>query len=286
MGASALAIQKTAVVVVSHYNAWPTDQLVHLLDQIRAVPAGHPFTIRVVVNQAEARGLKLPDRFADVEVFHRENTGYNIGAWEYGWRQGVPADYYLFLQEECSILRRNWLRAYLRKVDQPGVGVVGESIAYYNSTWDDIKAREAGVPPGELTTQAYLDWLERWQINKGIMAEHLQSLVVSMSRRVLEAVGGFRIGLSKIEAIAAEIAISKSVEVAGYRAAQVSLRPFSYIFHPQWREERDCSLQWAWVARRIASQHLGLAKWQRLRRERQRQQHRWPAALGAGMQPS
>ena len=78
------------LVVVSHYNAWPTDQLVALLDQIKAIPAGCPFDCRVVVNQAKPGPLELPPRHADVGVLYRENIGYNIGAWDHGWRVGPP----------------------------------------------------------------------------------------------------------------------------------------------------------------------------------------------------
>ncbi len=35
----------------------------------------------------------------------RENTGFNIGAWDYGWRHLPPYDYYLFLQDDCFIVR-------------------------------------------------------------------------------------------------------------------------------------------------------------------------------------
>ncbi len=36
----------------------------------------------------------------------RENTGFNIGAWDYGWRHLPPYDYYLFLQDDCFIVRK------------------------------------------------------------------------------------------------------------------------------------------------------------------------------------
>jgi hypothetical protein len=41
----------------------------------------------------------------------RENTGFNIGAWDYGWRHLPPYDYYLFLQDDCFIVRPLWLKA-------------------------------------------------------------------------------------------------------------------------------------------------------------------------------
>ena len=70
-----VAVMKPALVVISHYNAWEPHQLIALLDQTKAIPAGHPFRCRVVVNQADPKLLQLPDRHADVEVLYRPNTG-------------------------------------------------------------------------------------------------------------------------------------------------------------------------------------------------------------------
>ena len=263
-----MATQKSAVVVVSHYNAWPTDQLVALLDQMNAVPAGHPFTVRVVVNQAEDKRLVLPERHAHVAIFHRENTGYNIGAWEHGWRQEPRADYYLFLQEECVIVRPNWLRAFLRKVDRPGVGVVGEIIGFYNTTWEDIN-ETAAKWKSDPNTLGYRAYMTSQGIRYGELADHLQSLVLCLRRETLEAIGGFRIGISKYEAIACEIGISKSVQALGLRISQLGIRPFRYINHPQWEEDRQFAARPGWVLRRIASLYF-LAKFQRDRRARAR----------------
>ena len=94
----------SVLVVISHYNAWPSDQLVGLLDRMWTIPAGHPFQTRVVVNRAERHELTLPSRYRSVEVVYRENVGFNIGAWEHGWRKPPVFDAYLFLQEECQIV--------------------------------------------------------------------------------------------------------------------------------------------------------------------------------------
>ncbi len=259
----------TAAIVVSHYNAWPTDQLIALLDQMQSVPAGYPFSVRVVVNQAEDKRLELPERHADVAVYHRENTGYNIGAWEYGWRREPRADYYLFLQEESILVKPNWLRAFIRKVDRPKVGVVGEIIGFYNTTWDDINesAAKYGTDPN---TIGFREHMTRQGIRYGELADHLQSLVLCLKRATLEAIGGFRIGISKYEAIAYEIGISKSVQAVGLTIRQVSLRPFTYIQHPQWEEDRLYAHKPSWMIRRILSDYLLLARLQRFRRARAR----------------
>ncbi len=260
---------KTAVVVVSHYNAWPTDQLVALLDQIRTVPAGYPFTPLVVVNQAEDKPLDLPPRHADIAVLSRENTGYNIGAWDHGWRHGPRADYYLFLQEECVIARPGWLRAFIRQVRRPGVGLVGEIMGFYNSTWDDVAATVAEYDaPAEVLR--YRDYLAERGVAPGVLADHLKSLALCLGRETLAAIDGFRIGISKHEAIACEIGISKSVQAAGLKIRQVGLRPFSFIRHPQWEDDRVAASRPGWMLRRIASDYFLLARWQRLRRERNR----------------
>jgi hypothetical protein len=233
---------KPALVIVSHYNAWPTDQLVALLDQMQAIPPGHPFRCRVVVNQAEDKPLELPSRHSAVEVFYRENVGYNIGAWEYGWRQPSDADEFLFLQEECQILRPNWLRAFLELVSRPEIGLVGETVIWRGYLWDRVDYYEGvynypddddGGPMLTLT-QGVRKFLARKGIVPGPTGEHVQSLVIAARRDVLEAVGGFLVGRNKAEAIASEVAISRAVVAKGLKLRQIGIMPFRYILHPQW----------------------------------------------------
>lgn len=259
-------MQTAATVVISHYNAWEPDQLIALLDQVAAIPAGCPFGTRVVVNQAVPRPLELPERHRQIEVLYRPNVGYNIGAWDHGWRAGPPTPFYLFLQEECRIFRPGWLRAFVARARRPRVGIVGETVAYYNSTWEDIVEQEWG----STATRDYMARLEGWGVPLGPMATHLRSLVLCARREVLERTGGFRSGATKEEAIAVEVAITKQVEALGLRAEQVALRPFSFVAHPQWEEDRLQTLSWKWAARRLAGRYLGLARWQAYRRQRRR----------------
>ena len=234
---------QSALVVISHYNARPTDHLIALLDQVHRVPAGLPFRCRVVVNQAEPEALELPPRFAGVEVLYRENTGYNIGSWDFGWRQGPAADIYLFLQDECQIRRPGWLKAFADRLRDPGVGLVGERMNYDGFTWEraDCYWSELKIPrgpdgPGEVSIMdAKREVLVQRLVPLGAKVGHLQSLVLATRREVLEAIDGFLIMRSYAYAIGAEYAISRQVETLGLKVRQVGLRPFRFITHPQWQ---------------------------------------------------
>jgi hypothetical protein len=232
---------KSALVIVSHYNAWPTDQLISLLDQMREVPSGHPFRCLIVVNQAVDRPLELPTRHSGHEILYRENTGYNIGAWEYGWRTADPAEYYLFLQEECQIVSPDWLGAFVRLLSRPKVGLVGECMAWPGLSWKRTEYYHTGQlylgAPGDPSI-SHIDGVRRYLRAKGIplgkTGEHLQSLILATRRDVLETIDGFMIGRSKGDAIACEIAISLSVVAKGMKIKQVGTCPFRHILHPQW----------------------------------------------------
>lgn len=236
----------STLVVVSHYNAWPTDNLVALLDQMATIPAGMPFQTRVVVNQAEDRPLDLPARHAGVEVLYRKNIGYNIGAWDLGWRSGPPFDCYLFLQEECQILRHNWLAAFVRLAIKPRIGLVGERLHWAGFTWSRldryyakfpfaarIDGQEVPIPTGVRLS------LTRLGIPLGKTGAHLQSLVFCARREIMVAMDGFLIGRDYAEATVAEVAASKRVEAMGLDVREVGRGgSFQYILHPQWADKR------------------------------------------------
>ena len=235
------------MVIVSFYNARPTGPLVALLDQLATIPAGWPFRTRVVVNRAEDRHLELPDRHRGTEVLHRENLGYNIGAWDHGWRVGPPADFYLFLQDDCEIARSGWLRAFVRALARPGAGLVGENIPnHWDCPWPEIEAsiRDERLPGHELDgrpvarMEVYQDAFRRWGVAPGPKGDHLQALIWAARRGVLEKIGGFPIGANYGEAIAAEISVTKKVQSLGMRGVQVAWRPFRYIRHPEWDHVR------------------------------------------------
>src|SRR5438552_9442241 len=104
-------IEGPVLVVISHYNARPVNDVLALLDSMHSVPSGWPFHVRIVVNQETPTSLILPARPWRFEVLYRENRGYNIGAWDFGWRVSPYYDAYLFLQEECQVVREGWIKA-------------------------------------------------------------------------------------------------------------------------------------------------------------------------------
>ncbi|WP_435018059.1 hypothetical protein TA3x_000003 [Tundrisphaera sp. TA3] len=255
---------KDALVIISHYNAWPATQLVSLLDQMREIPAGHPFRARIVVNQAEDKPLELPERHRGIDVFYRENVGYNIGAWDHGWKQEPKADFYLFLQEECVILRPGWLRDFIRAASDPRVGLVGESLELWQQTWEQIDYYRdlAGNVPMTVFgrdcswSEANRMFLDKHGIRAGSGSDHLQSLILGMRGDVLEKIGGFPLGVTKDEAICSEVAISKAVQALGLRIRQVGLRRFTRIHHPQWEAERAESHRIGWMVGRAFETYL------------------------------
>lgn len=260
----------SSLIVISHYNAWPTDQLVALLDQAAAIPAGAPFEVCVVVNQATPALLRLPERHAGTRVLHRENIGYNIGAWEHGRRRNPGYDCYLFLQEECVILRAGWLRAYRRLAMQPRVGLVGESLHWAGLGWDrlarkyrdhafaePVDGRSVPIPVGIRAG------LRRLGIADGPTGAHLQSLILCARCEVLEAIGGFGLGLNYGDATIVEVAISKKVEALGLKVREVGPGSFRYVLHPQWRERQGVGRS---IGRAIARwMPAGVAEWVRRR---------------------
>ena len=231
----------TTLVVISHYNAWPADQLVALLDQAASVPAGANFALCVVVNQAEPTELVLPERQRHVPVLHRANTGYNIGAWDHGWRANPGHDCYLFLQEECRIVRPGWVAAHRRLAMMPAIGLVGEAMQWAGRSWKRLRweYRDAmfehplaeGPVPYPVGIQA---GLRDAGLAEGRTGAHLQSLVLCARRTVLEAIDGFPIGATYGEAVVAEVTISKRVEALGLKVREVGPGSFRYVLHPQW----------------------------------------------------
>ena len=231
----------TTLVVVSHYNAWAPDQLVTLLDDIARVPAGAAFELCIVVNRAEPHLLELPERHRRIPVLYRPNTGYNIGAWDHGWRANPGHDCYLFLQEECRIVRPNWLAAHRRLAMRAGVGLVGEAMQWAGRSWDRLHWEYRGATFEHPLAQGPVPYsvgilagLEAAGLPAGRTGAHLQSLVLCARRQVLEAIDGFPVGTSYGEAVVAEVTISKRVESLGLRVREVGPGSFRYILHPQW----------------------------------------------------
>jgi hypothetical protein len=126
------------LVVISYYDQRPIDTLFALLDQIRSVDPGAPFDVCVVVNAEKSTPTRLPDRHNGIEVLHRENRGFNVGAWQHGWQAKPDYAFYLFLQDECVIRRPGWLAAFANAARKPRAGYAGESADCYGS-WETYR---------------------------------------------------------------------------------------------------------------------------------------------------
>lgn len=238
------AIPATVQVVISHFAGRRFRNLVLLLDSLDETPAGWPYQVRVVVNRTGEQQIRLPKRLKNVEVLYRDNLGNNVGAWDTGWRAEPSAQSYLFLQDECRLVRGGWARAFVEKATEKDIGLVGERInPRWSAPWTLLQSQMRGiVEPGHVIdgkpadrVDCYLHFLGQWGIDPGNSADHLQTLVLFARREVLEAIGSFPVGSTQGEAIAAEIGISKKVEALGLKIAEVGPEPIWYFRHPAWR---------------------------------------------------
>jgi hypothetical protein len=240
------------LVVVSYYNARPDDRLDMLLSQLREVPAGMDFETVVVVNRAVDEDLAIAAKHPGVEVCYRENSGYNIGAWNHGWHRFPGRDLYVFLQDECLIARKHWLRRMAAGAMAGKGRLVGECLVDPAETWAESQSSyesfyaSRGFAPsrwdaerGDLHTPSSIQRFLREQgIGPQPTMRHLRSLVLCAPGRLLEDMGGFPCGDGYREAVGAEIGCSQRANAFGYPVRQAALLPFTYVIHPQWMAER------------------------------------------------
>jgi len=231
------------LIVVSYYDGRTIKYLKSLLKSMKEYSAGSAYDLCIVVNSTSEKKIKINPKVANV-IYH-ENIGMNIGAWDYGWRMNPNYRDYLFLQDECYVVKNNWLSSFQRIFKESNVGMVGESInEKWNKDWEklhneqqSIKMREHELD-GELANRVdvYLNFMRRNKIDPGRNGRHLRSLVWYLDRVTLEKIGGFPIGTNYGECIASEIAVSKSVEETGKTIVQVSDEAFKYIRHLEWNK--------------------------------------------------
>ena len=233
------------LVVVSYYDRRPAGNLVGLLESMERYPAGADWHACVVVNRTTDCPLALPEgRHVDVE--YRPNIGMNIGAWDHGWRRHPGYDHYLFLQDECYVVRNGWLAAYLRAAAAPGVGMVGESL---NRMWDrswpaihdllrnDRLPEHGSSPDGSNRVDFYCRQFREWGVEPGPTGRHLRSVAWFLSGPALERMNGFFVGRNYGECIAAEIAASRKLESLGLKVVQAAEEEFFYIRHLEYNQD-------------------------------------------------
>lgn len=233
-------------VVISFYDRRSSDKLEALLSSMSRFDAGVPFACQVVVNRTSDQELTLPPCPFPTAIAYRENVGMNIGAWEHGWRINADSQHFLFLQDECLVVRENWGAAFSERCADPSVGLVGEAFnPAWEHSWDRLKALHRGSnlpdhfvdgrPAGRI--EAYLDAMKRWGVDPGASGGHLRSLVWAASRDTLSLIGGFPIGANYGECIAAEIAVSRKCAANRRRLVQVREAPFYFVHHREWTQE-------------------------------------------------
>jgi hypothetical protein len=128
------------IVIISYWAGRTIKPLLCLLRQIDEIKAGYDFDLAVVCNADNALNTNFCLNLSDKEIkcFIRENIAYNIGAWDYGWRNLSDYDNYLFLQDDCFIVRENWLKAFVDKFyASQNLGLLGESINW-KTTWEEV----------------------------------------------------------------------------------------------------------------------------------------------------
>ena len=229
------------LVVISYYDARPLNNLLKLLQTIEFYDAGLKFDICVVVNRESGRTIELPQFGVPVTILSRPNSGMNIGAWDYGWRENPGYDYYVFLQDECVILRHGWLEGLVERLMDPGVGLVGECInRRWAKCWAALTSNDRDDSLGQVSNliahraTVCLEFMAARGIPAGETGHHVRSLVWAFSREVLLQLGGFPIGGDYDECIAAEISVSRRIESLGLSIQQAHRTPFFFVGHSQW----------------------------------------------------
>jgi hypothetical protein len=226
-------------VVVSYYDGRPTNDLFRLLRQLRDIDAGANFNLKVIINSDSGLPLSIAEDLVGTSLEMRQNTGFNIGAWQYGWQRNPGFRFYIFLQDECEIVKSNWLLEYKKLLSKKGVGLVGESLLTWRN-WAVFR---------ELWPEAYRECVQiasRSSIILGKSPAHIQTLALGVTGECLTATQGFLLGDGKIKAIATEIMFSRRCIQNNFMVKQSAWRPFEYINHPQWSGLREAARGLKW----------------------------------------
>ena len=228
------------LVVVSYYSARTSLYLKKLLSDIAYCHQN----LLLVINKdnCSAESLSFVDGH---HALVRPNIGMNIGAWDAAYKHFPQYGYYIFIQDECQLVRGDFVSVYKNELEKNDIGMTGESINYkWNHSWNEMLRSPLNYPinPSLATgsssrVEYYLERMKSWNIDPGSNGRHLRSLVWGFKGKTLSRLNGFPVGFSKEECIASEIAVSKKVEQLGLRVTQVGQNPFSCFKHEEWRAD-------------------------------------------------
>lgn len=246
------------LVVISFYDQRSPKDLFKLLNSLGQHPSGTHYDICIVVNSTGGFRFDSNAFTKEVILHYRENTGMNIGAWDFGWQTYPQYRDYLFLQDECLVIKENWILAFQQAAQRLNAGMLGESInAKWSKSWQELReSRKSNLLPGhEINGENInrVDFYVRFMVSQGVDpgrdGRHLQSLIWYFTNKALTCIGEFPIGKNYGECIASEIAVSKKVESDGIRFEQLCDEPFVYIRHKEWEKfYRD-----AWQIRQVTN---------------------------------
>lgn len=234
---------RKTLIVVSHYDLRPKIILRELINSLIDSSVGNQYDVVVVVNKDDLNSIERDIFCPGVICINRPNHGMNIGAWDCAFHEFPEYEYYIFLQDECVVRNFLFIDAYLARLSNAKIGMIGESINFkWNMDWGlisrsvlnyDVLINKFGYKVGRV--EYYLHMMKKWKVEPGVTGRHLRALVWALRGEILLKINGFPVGTWKEECIAAEIAVSKSVEQLGLRVDQVDADPFKYIQHSEWR---------------------------------------------------
>ncbi len=230
-----------SLLVISHYNLRSKDQLQKLIEYTNDLPLDR----LIVVNDDSSKENYLKRESNNLFFLTRPNIGMNIGGWNDAFFCLPNYAYYIFIQDECLILNKDFLTLYQELLSDKNVGMIGESInPKWDLTWEALlnsplnySDKDHIINGVEVSRVSfYLELLKEWGISPGIKATHLRSLIWAFKNEILHQINGFPLGLNKGECIASEIGVSKKIQESGFEIKQVGIEPFSLIYHTEWNK--------------------------------------------------
>ncbi len=247
-------------VVVSTWSGSAPVHLMRLCNSLQRHPAAHKYDLILCVNDLN---YILPDALTKrfLQVFVRDNAGYNLGAWDYAWRHLPDHDYFLFLQDDCIVSKNGWLQDFITCfVSTPRCGLVGENVERtWDKPWSELCSPSSQSDPQKnrevqqraIWADFFREKLRDWNIPEGDTGRHITAVVQFISRTILEEVGGYNSGNTKAEATAAEVAFSRKIAARGYALVQVGRWRHSRIGHPQWPSNAPQARLWRSIKKRM-----------------------------------
>lgn len=228
------------LIVISHYAARNDWHLKNLLSDISRITKN----ILVVIN-SDDQNFESEGYFQGYPMLTRPNNGMNIGGWNAAYHKYPNYKYYIFLQDECSLVRHDFLEAYEKLLNNHEVGMVGESLNFkWDRSWQDMYLSSLNYPIDVMfnsrrvsRVEYYLNLFHKWRVEPGSTGRHMRALIWGFRGETLSRLGGFPIGESKEQCIAAEIAVSKKIEQLGLLVIQASENSFPFFRHQEWRTD-------------------------------------------------